>query len=332
MPQDKFRKYYYNSMFDYATAAKKNMGMILARPYSHQTNLDGFAAAISKMSVGWCGDFSGDWAGLKMQINDIYKSAAGGYGAIGCEIGGFQNKHSTKKQLIRYTQFGSMVATMVNGGANGAFTNHLPWYHDEETTNIYRFYATLHYQLRNYIFSSLVDAHLHGGTLLKDVSFEEESHKLGNDIFFKAITSDTDKAVFTLPKDGQWIDFWTNEKYEGAAKITKEYPLDKAPIFIRSGAIIPLEINNGITGIGDSTFAGKITVLIYPEGKSRYLYHKPAGEGIEYSDIEISYDAGKISVKSQNENSFVFLLRNKNSVDTYEKKGKVFEIMTEKKN
>jgi alpha-glucosidase (family GH31 glycosyl hydrolase) len=330
IPQKEFRKYYYNSMFDYAVSKNKNEGMIIARPYSHQTNLDGFAASIEKMSVGWCGDFSGDWSGIKMQINDIYKSADAGYGAIACEIGGFQSKHSTKAQLIRYTQLGSMVATMVNGGSNGAFTNHLPWYHDKETSDIYRYYVNLHYELRNYIFSSLVDAHLHGGSLIKDVSFKEESHKLGNSIFFKAITSDTNMVSFTLPKDGEWIDFWTNEKYAGAAKITKEYALDKAPIFIKMGAIIPLEIDNKVTGLGDKSFAGKIVILLYPKGKSTYLYHKPLGDGIEYSDIEIAYEAGKISVKAEEKNSYVFLIKDQNGVETFEKDGKSFDLVLRK--
>ena len=191
MPLDEFKKYYYNSMFDYATSHKKGEGMILARPFSHQAKESGFCATIPKMSVGWCGDFQGNWDGLKLQINNIYTSAKAGYGALACEIGGFQRARSNKSQLIRYVQFASMVATMVNGGANGAFTNHLPWYHDQETVDIYRFYTNLHYELSGYIFSELVNAHQNGGSLLKSVFLKNESHILGNDIFFKAITSDT---------------------------------------------------------------------------------------------------------------------------------------------
>jgi len=153
----KFKGHYYDHMFDYSTS-KNPDGMTMARPFSHQGD---FAANISKLSLGWCGDFEGNWDGLKLQISNIYTSAKAGYGALACEIGGFMESRSTKEQLIRYTQFGAMTACMVNGGENGAFTNHLPWYHDDETTEIYRYYTTLHYQLRPYLFSTLVDAHLH---------------------------------------------------------------------------------------------------------------------------------------------------------------------------
>lgn len=203
-----------------------------------------------------------------------------------------------------------MTACMVNGGSNGAFTNHLPWYHDQATADIYRFFTTLHYQLRPYIFSALVDAHLHGGSLLEDVSFEQESHKLGHSIFFKAISSDSDRVSFFLPKDGFWIDFWTDERYEGGTEITKKYDVSEAPLFIKSGSIIPLEICNSYTGIGDKSFKGKITVLVYPDDKNEILFHNPTGDGVGFEDIEISYNKGKIEVESDKEYEFIFLIKN----------------------
>jgi len=300
-----FKRYYYDSMYDYAKK-RKSEAITLARPFSHQGD---FAASISKLGLGWSGDFKGNYKGLKLQISNIYTSAKAGYGALACEVGGFYEDRSTKEQLIRYAQFGAMTACMINGGQNGAFTNHLPWYHDKETTNIYRFYVTLHSQLSPYIFSTIVDTHKSGGSLIKDVDFKQESHKLGNDIFFKAITSDDNKISFILPNNDDWIDFWTGNKHKGGTQITKEYSIKQAPLFIRSGAIIPLEINNDVTEIGNESFNGKTVVLIYPDGKSHYLFHKPIGDGIKYKNIDIRYNNGKLSVQSENEFSFIFLIK-----------------------
>jgi len=300
-----FKRYYYNSMFDYARSRKPE-AITLARPFSHQGD---FAASINKLGLGWSGDFKGSYDGLKLQISNIYTSAKAGYGALACEVGGFYEDRSTKNQLIRYAQFGSMTACMVNGGQNGAFTNHLAWYHDKETTDIYRYYTTLHTQLSQYMFSTVVDAHINGGSLIKDVDFDQESHKIGNEIFFKAITSDTNEVTFKLPKDGDWLDFWTGEKYNGGTEITKEYDLSKAPIFIKSGAIIPFEINNDVTGIGNASLAGKTVIIIYPDGESNYVFHKPIGEGIDYKDIDISYNNGTITVNAEQEYDFVFLVK-----------------------
>jgi alpha-glucosidase (family GH31 glycosyl hydrolase) len=307
IPIHEFKHYYYDHMYDY-TQAKNNQGIILARPYSHQGE---FAARPSKLSLGWSGDFEGNYEGLKLQIDNIYRSAEGGFGALACEICGFYEARSTKTQLIRYAQFGTFTACMINGGENGAFTNHLPWCHDEETTEIYRYYVNLHYQLVPYIFSTLVDVHLEGGALLKETSKERFSHKFGKELFFKAIVSDTNKTEITLPDGDDWIDFWSGKVIQGGTVLEQTYSLMQAPIFVRAGAIIPMDVTNNITGFGTAANEGKNTILIYPKGKSQYTFHKPLGDGTEYKDIKISYDDknGLLTVNNQDTDEYIFNIK-----------------------
>ncbi|WP_298238943.1 TIM-barrel domain-containing protein [uncultured Algibacter sp.] len=295
-----FRQYYYSSMSDYITS-KKSDGIILARPYSHQggkTNKPGVYAPVNKLGLGWCGDFSGNWKGIKLQINNIYKSAEFGYGAISCEVGGFWRAGSTKQQLIRYAQFGAFTAAMVNGGMNGAFTNHLPWWHDEETTKAYRQAVWLHEQLVPYLFSAGVDAHKNGGTIIQNWSYEQESHTLGESIFTKIISSENNSVTFNLPKQGEWMDFWTKKVHSGGTEISNTYALNQYPFFIKKGAIIPMEISNNFSSIGDASLAGKQTIYILPDdNKSTYQYHMPLSDGIDYETVNITYNGNKNSVK-----------------------------------
>jgi alpha-glucosidase (family GH31 glycosyl hydrolase) len=308
MTNEDFRQYYYNSMFQYITNRKAE-GAILGRPFSHQ---GGIEASIDQLSLGWCGDFTGSWDGLKLQINNIYKSAELGYGAPGCEIGGFWRERSSKKELIRYAQFGALTASMINGGENGAFTNHLPWYHGEEATLCYLQAVWLHSQLIPYLFSSIVDVHKTGGSLIKDMSYKQESHKVGNYLFTKAITSANDTVTFNLPNEGKWMDFWSKTIFDGGTKITKAYPLSQFPLFIKEGAIIPMNITNSYSGIGDSTLLGKQTIYIIPnKERSEYQYSRPLGDGIEYETIGITYDGqlNELIVKGKNELPYAFLIQ-----------------------
>jgi alpha-glucosidase (family GH31 glycosyl hydrolase) len=303
-----FRPYYYNSMFQYITNRRAE-GAIVGRPFSHQ---GGVEASVDQLSFGWCGDFEGSWDGLKLQISNIYKSAELGYGAPGCEVGGFWKARSSKNELIRYAQFGAMTATMINGGENGAFTNHLPWYHDEETASCYRQAVWLHSQLIPYIFSSIVETHQLGGSLIKNMSYNQESHTLGNDIFTKAITSSTNLVSFSLPQKGEWMDFWTKKKYAGGTNISQTYPLSQFPLFVKVGAIIPMNITNDYSGIGDSTLTGKQTVYIIPSvGRSEYQYFRPLGEGINYKEDHISFDGQKntLTVQGKSKLAYAFLIQ-----------------------
>ena len=308
MSNEDFRHYYYDAMYDY-TIGKDSEGMIIGRPYSHQ---GGYAASVEKLNMGWCGDFAGNWKGLKSQIDNIYRSALRGYGAVGCEVAGFYSERAEAKQFARYAQFGCMTATMINGGENGAFSNHLPWFHGKEIEDVYRFCVTLHHQLIPYMFSTVVDAHLHGGSLLKHPSLSQESHMLGNDIFTKAITSDDDIVSFSLPEEGQWIDFWTGNEYAAGKEISQVYSISKFPLFIRSGSIIPLDINTSITGIGCEKMKDGLTLLINPHGKTSRLLHLPLGDGIDYEDCIVSFEQaiGAFSLKRKTSQKTYVIIKN----------------------
>ena len=222
------------------------------------------------------------------------------------------DERSTKNEFIRYAQFGSFCPIMENGGSNGAFTNHLPWFHGENTLNIYRYFATLHAELAPYLFSSSVEAHLTGKSIIHGTSLIEESHQLGKWLFVKAISSEDNRVSFHLPSKGKWIDYWTGIKYKGDSLLQNmEYPLEKYPVFIRSGAIIPLNVSNDITGHGSEESSGKQTVLIYPKGKTKYVFHWPTGSGVEYDDIKIHVDEDKrtIAIDADNEIDYIFLVR-----------------------
>ena len=273
MTNREFRKYYYNAMSDYVRM-RKSEGITIGRPYSHQ---GGFHSTPEKMIIGWCGDFGGDWKGLKLQIDNIYRSAQAGFGAVGCEVAGFMGAKATRLDFTRYTQFGAMTACMINGGENGAFSSHLPWFHGDDVSEIYRQCVVLHNQLRPYMFSVLVDAHLHGGGLLRRTSFEQESHMLGNDIFTKAITNPEGKATFTLPEDGEWVDYFSGESYSGGTQLTKTYPIDRFPLFVRKGAIIPMAKDGGIT------------YLVCPKGTTTRKLYLPIGDGIDYKECVVTY-------------------------------------------
>ncbi|MBQ7684669.1 MAG: hypothetical protein IJT48_09285, partial [Bacteroidaceae bacterium] len=65
-------------------------------------------------------------------------------------------------------------------------------------------------------------------------------HLLGCDLFTKAITSDDNQQAFTLPVEDQWIDFFTGQRYEGGSTVCRSFANSEFPLYVRSGAIIPM--------------------------------------------------------------------------------------------
>lgn len=290
-----FKKRLSADFFDYTTSSDPN-GIVLVRPYSAAQGLIG--SDLSKCSVGWVGDHDGGFGGIATQLSDIYTSAQMGYGAPGVEVGGYVNAPS-KDSLIRYAEFGALTPLMENGGANGGLTQHLPWYWDAQTVTIYQYFATLHSELGSYNFSYEVDAHLTGKSVIRQSDIAHAQHVLGDQIFASVLTTDVTTKSVTFPAGSSWIDYWNeNTVYAGGSTTQYSAPLAQYPIFIKAGAIIPLDVKTAITGHGDTTSAGKTTVAIYPEGQSSFTFHRPTGDGTAYTDATIAVNAttGTIAV------------------------------------
>lgn len=98
--------------------------------------------------------------------------------------------------------------------------------------------------------------------------------------------------------------------------IEEVYPLERFPLFVKAGAILPLNVTNEITGLGDASMAGRRTILIYPNGTATRLLHLPCGDGIEYEDCLVAYDekTGKLQVSSGTSQKYTFVLKNMSSV------------------
>lgn len=295
MPIDDFLPLYYKDVYEYTTSQNPN-AIIFARPYSHQSPAENsFEAPIPSCAVGWCGDFEAGWKGMQFQMDNIYRSAQAGYGALSCEVGGYRHySRSNKPQFIRYTQFGAFTPVMINGGVNGGLSNHLPWFYDDETVDIYRYYATLHSELVPYIFSYNVEAHLSSETIIIDSDIEKAQHKLGEEIFVSPVVTDDLFKHVHFPDQDYWIDYWKQEKvYSPDTSLYYSVSMKKTPLFIKAGAIIPMNVKNDVTGHGNSSSQGKQTLMIYPYKKSQFVFHQPLGDGVDYTNITITVDEQK---------------------------------------
>lgn len=297
-----FKPYYYAAVADQSKKLNPE-SLILARPFS---------AGINKCTVTWAGDYSGDWEGLRSQMHRLYTAAQAGYSAVCVEVGGFLGGKPTKESLIRYAQFGALMPVMNNGGSNGGLSNHLPWFHDEETVNIYRYYAVLHSELVPYLFSCSVDAHLRSGSIVKSPDADRAQHLLGDQIFVAPVVFPENKKHVVLPKTGHWVDYWNeNRLLAPRSEMDLQVPIDRIPIFLRAGAIVPMHVRSNLTGHGDSSSADKETVLIYPYKRSSCLYHRPRGAGTYHDDIKLSMDeqSGTLTVDGAKSVSYRFRIK-----------------------
>jgi alpha-D-xyloside xylohydrolase len=99
-------------------------------------------------------------------------------------------------------------------------------------------------------------------------------YMFGDDFLVAPIHENKLSRAVSLPP-GKWrYLFDDREVLEGPRQLTRDFPLDEYPVFIRDGAIVPLKVSRPYTGFGDQDSAEFITWLIYPNGHSEFtLWH-----------------------------------------------------------
>ena len=88
----------------------------------------------------------------------------------------------------------------------------------------------------------------------------------------------TTRSVY-LPKGTNWIDFWTGKQYLGGTNITADAPIDHIPVFVRSGAIIPMA---PVQQYSSETPAAPYEIRIYPGADGVFTIYEDEGDNYNY--------------------------------------------------
>ncbi len=145
---------------------------------------------------------------------------------------------------------------------NGGGGEHRPWMFDEETTDIYRDFVNLHEALIPYIYSSAAYSYELGLPTMRPQD-GDYIYMLGDNLlvapFFEA--GDTREVVFP---EGEWIYLFDESEVHVKGTETLTFGLDEFPVYIRKGAVIPMETADE-TAFGSALSGNYTTVLVYPQ-------------------------------------------------------------------
>jgi alpha-glucosidase len=117
----------------------------------------------------------------------------------------------------------------------------------------------------------------------------------------------TEQAIY-LPK-GKWYDFNDHQLYEGKQKITQSVQLDRIPIFVKAGAILPLYPVQQY--VGELEIETLQLQVYFVEGECESTVYTDAGEGYAYQEgdarlarFKLSGSAEQLTITQQLEGNF----------------------------
>ena len=90
---------------------------------------------------------------------------------------------------------------------------------------------------------------------------------------------ETKTATKYLPKGANWYDFWTGKLYKGGQNVVLTTTLDKVPMFVRAGSILPL--GPEMQYVGEKSW-DNLEIRIYPGADGEFSLYEDEGDGYNY--------------------------------------------------
>ncbi len=241
-------------------------------------------AGTQHYSTVWSGDQSGNWEYIRFHIPTVIGSGLSAQNAATGDVDGiFGGSDSTYTRDLQWKCF-TPVFMVMSGWAK---KDKQPYISGEPYTSVNRKYLQLKMRLTPYIYTYCNQAYETGVPTVRGMVLEypDDPITMGRETQYQFMTgewllvapvykSEGKRDSIYLPR-GEWIDYWSGETYNGNAWLNNyPAPLDKLPLFVKAGAIIPMypAMNYDAEKAADS-----LTLDIYPSATSSFELYEDDG-------------------------------------------------------
>ena len=280
----------------------------------------------------WSGDVTSSWDMLRKQIPAGLSFTLTGNPNFNTDIGGFfcgayntmgpgsaPRNPQFQELYVRWMQYGLFCPIFRSHGADAPREI---WQFGQKGEPVYdaiEDMIRLRYRLIPYLYSTAHQVTSHDESYLRPLFSDFASDKrvwnmtdelmFGRSILAAPIVEPqytvTDSiapdwkqpktAVKYLPKGTRWYDFWTNQTYKGGQDINLQTALNRVPMFVRAGSILPLGSVMQYTG---QQAWDKLEIRVYPGADGTFTLYEDEGDNYNYeqgvfSTITFSWDESR---------------------------------------
>jgi alpha-D-xyloside xylohydrolase len=253
-------------------------------------------------SATWSGDIGHDWDTLKRQIPAGLNMAAAGYAYWTVDAGGFfrpgDGQFTDKAYQERFLRWFQYATFLPLQRVHGYMTDTEFWRYGEKVEAVSRQYLELRYRLLPYLYSVAHEVHAKGAPIMRPLVFDfpedpqaldqAHSYLFGRALHVAPVLApDVSSWPVYLPQSaGGWVDFWTGERRAGGRTHEVASPLERIPLHLRAGSILPL--------------GPVLQSTVEATGEVMDLYIVPGRDGsfdlCEDGGLDYAYEKGGLSV------------------------------------
>lgn len=292
-----------NHLYTQEMLNKGERGFVLARiGSSYQSPGQVYAAgpwSDHRSAVHFTGDTWGTWNTLASEAELSQAEASVGQPYVSDDIGSFlgpppggdtnpADLHDTPDLYDRWVQLGAFQPILRLHSSHG---DRLPWDYPQPVQGITENFLRLREALVPYTYTLAAQAHTTGLPMTRPLYLDYPSvagsydhpdeYLYGPDVLVAPVTTPGQVAtrqVWFPP--GQWVDYFTGATFTGPGSATLSVPLDRMPVFVRAGGIVPEQ--PAMSHVGAAP-VNPLILNVYAGGEGQFSLYSDAGQGLGYA-------------------------------------------------
>jgi alpha-glucosidase len=240
-----------------------------------------------RYSAAWTGDNVSSWEHLQMAVPMCLGLSISGQPFVGSDIGGFIGTPDGEL-FSRWLQFGVFSPLMRAHSVINSVDKE-PWAYGSSYEIVNRKTIELRYRLLPYMYNAMVRASETGIPPMRPLIFDfpsdgaeiwnDTEFMFGEDLLIAPVLWPGERQRELHLPAGVWYDYWTNVRYDGGGNVNVPAPIDRIPIFVRAGAIVP---SQQPVQYSDEAPIDPLTLTVYPADSSTSQYYGDDGESFAY--------------------------------------------------
>jgi hypothetical protein len=242
-------------------------------------------------AIAFTGDAWGTWNTLATEAALVPDEATIGEPYVSSDIGSYLGPPPTQSGADpldlydRWVQLGTFEPILRLHSNN---ENRLPWQYPQPVQGITESFLRLRETLLGYTYTLAAEANATGLPMARPLyldypdqpaAYQNPTEYLyGPDMLVAPVTTPGDVASTTVWfPPGRWVDFFTGATFTGPSTATLSVPLDRMPVFIREGGIVPEQPARG------SSPPHALTMLVFPGAPGSFELYGDAGTGLGFT-------------------------------------------------
>lgn len=286
-------------------------------------------SGIQRYAAVWTGDNMATEEHLKLACVMPQGMGISGITFCGTDVGGFFGT-PTPDIYTRWMQLGAFTPFFRQHSIINEKDKE-PWAFGEQVEAWVKNIITLRYELLPFFYTEFYNASVTGLPVMRPMflNFQNDDEcysnnaqyqfMIGKNLLVAPVVSENENFKKLYLPEGKWLDWWNSKVYDGKQWIIVEAPMDKIPLFIREGGIIPLQEKQNY--VGEKNIS-QMEFKIFPIKNSEYDLYADDGISTNYENGEFSL----IKINAKKEDSNVNISTNKSGNYNNNLKSFIFDI------